>query len=192
MRKVLALAGGALVGLLVLSAACGGGDDSTSATPTATKTAASTPTATPTGSTEATPTAAELATDLATMRTVLQDTIAKAEAGDVQGTRDAEGQGDKAMEALIKALRAANSPLGDQLETLELHYEAEADSSTTNVTVIAQDAQKVIDLLSQVATTLKIKTKVRDGPKGMPAFDPSVFTDSDMQKVIAFLQSSGQ
>jgi hypothetical protein len=90
------------------------------------------------------------------MRTVLQDTIAKAQAGDVQGTRDAEAKGDKAMEALIKALRAANSPLGDQLETLELHYEAQADSPTTDVTVIASDAQKAIDLFSQVATTLNI------------------------------------
>jgi len=41
-------------------------------------------------------------------------------------------------------------------------------------------------------SALKIKTKVREGPKGMPAFDPDVFTDADMQKVITFLQSSGQ
>jgi hypothetical protein len=41
-------------------------------------------------------------------------------------------------------------------------------------------------------SALKIKTKVREGPKGMPAFDPNVFTDEDMQKVIAFLQSTGQ
>jgi hypothetical protein len=107
--------------------------------------------------TEGTPaSSAALTADLATMRTVLQDTIAKAQAGDVQGTRDAEAKGDKAMEALIKALRAANSPLGDQLETLELDYEAQADSATTDVTVIAQDAQKVLDLFPQVATTLNI------------------------------------
>jgi hypothetical protein len=99
---------------------------------------------------------AELTTDLATMKTVLQDTIAKAQAGDVQGTRDAEGKGDAAMEALIKALRAANSPLGDQLETLELDYEAQADSATTDVTVIAKDAQDVLNLFPQVATTLNI------------------------------------
>ena len=102
------------------------------------------------------PSAAALTTDMATMKTVLQDTIAKANAGDVQGTRDAEAKGDKAMEALIKALRAVNSPLGDQLETLELDYEAQADSATTDVTVIAKDAQKVLDLFPQVATTLNI------------------------------------
>jgi hypothetical protein len=160
MRKVLALLGGSLVAILALSAACGGGDNSTTTpSPTAAKTATtatSAATATPAGSASATPTAAELTADLATMRTVLQDTIAKAQAGDVQGTRDAEAKGDKAMEALIRALRAANSPLGDQLETLELHYEAQADSPTTDVTVIASDAQKAIDLLSQVATALNI------------------------------------
>jgi tetratricopeptide (TPR) repeat protein len=107
--------------------------------------------------TEGTPaSSAALTAYLATMKTVMQDTIAKANAGDVQGTRDAEGQGDEAMEALIKALRAANSPLGDQLETLELDYEAQADATTTDVTVIAKDAQKVLDLLPQVATTLNI------------------------------------
>ncbi len=90
------------------------------------------------------------------MKTVMNDTITKANAGDVQGTRDAEGQGDVAMEALIKALRAVNSPLGDQLETLELDYEAQADSATTDVTVIAKDAQKVLDLFPQVATALNI------------------------------------
>jgi hypothetical protein len=41
-------------------------------------------------------------------------------------------------------------------------------------------------------SALKIKTKVREGPKGMPAFDPNVFTDADMDKVITFLQSIGQ
>jgi Cytochrome C oxidase, cbb3-type, subunit III len=46
------------------------------------------------------------------------------------------------------------------------------------------------DLIGDSA--LKIKTKVREGPKEMPAFDPNVFTDADLQKVIAFLQSLGQ
>jgi hypothetical protein len=189
MRKVLALLGGALVAILALSAACGGGDDSSSATPssTAAKTATNAATATPAGSASATPTAAELAADLATMRTVLQDTIAKAQAGDVQGTRDAEAKGDKAMEALIKALRAANSPLGDQLETLELDYEAQADSTTTDVTVIAQDAQRVIDLFSQVATTLHIT-------EGTPASSAALTTDlatmrTVMQNTIAKAQA---
>jgi hypothetical protein len=107
--------------------------------------------------TEGTPaSSADLTTHLATLRTVMNDTLTKANAGDVQGTRDAEGEGDDAMEAIIKALRAANSPLGDQLETLELDYEGQADSDTTDVTVIAKDAQDVLDLLPQVATALDI------------------------------------
>jgi acyl-CoA synthetase (NDP forming) len=171
MRKVFALLGGAFVGLLLLSVACGGGDNSTTTpTPTTAKTATTAATATPAASTGATPTAAELATDLATMRTVLQDTIAKAQAGDVQGTRDAEAKGDKAMEALIKAVRLKDATLADKLEALELHYEAQADSATTDVTVIAQDAQKVIDLFSQVATTLNIS-------EGTPASSAELTTD---------------
>jgi hypothetical protein len=110
----------------------------------------------PAASASATPTKAELTTDLATLKTVMNNTIAKANAGDVQGTRDAEGEGDDAMEAIIKALRAANSPLGDQLETLELDYEGQADSTTTDVTVIALDAQQVLDLLPRVATALGV------------------------------------
>jgi hypothetical protein len=110
----------------------------------------------PAASSSATPTKAELTTDLATLKTVMQNTLTKANAGDVQGTRDAEGEGDVAMEAIIKALRAANSPLGDQLETIELDYEGQADSDTTDVTVIATDVQQVLDLLPQVATALGI------------------------------------
>jgi hypothetical protein len=180
MRKVFVLLGGAFVGLLLLSAACGGSSSSTatpSSTAAKTATTAASATATPGGSASATPTAAELTADLATMKTVLQDTIAKAQAGDVQGTRDAEAKGDKAMEALIKALRAANSPLGDQLETLELHYEAQADSPTTDVTVIASDAQKVIDLFSQVATALKIT-------EGTPATSAELTADLATMKTI--------
>ena len=36
---------------------------------------------------------------------------------------------------------------------------------------------------------LKITKKVREGPGTMPAFDTSVLPDSDLQKLIAFLQS---
>ncbi len=39
-------------------------------------------------------------------------------------------------------------------------------------------------------SALKITTKVRDGPKTMPAFDTSVLSDSDLQELIAFLQSA--
>jgi mono/diheme cytochrome c family protein len=38
-------------------------------------------------------------------------------------------------------------------------------------------------------SALKISSKVREGPKNMPAFSTSVLSDSDLQKLIAFLQS---
>jgi mono/diheme cytochrome c family protein len=38
-------------------------------------------------------------------------------------------------------------------------------------------------------SALKISSKVREGPKGMPSFDASLLPDSDLQKLIAFLQS---
>lgn len=40
------------------------------------------------------------------------------------------------------------------------------------------------------ASAIKIKTKVRDGPKGMPAFSSESLSDSDMEKLIAFIRAS--
>lgn len=154
MRRVLALLGGGLAGVLVLSAACGGGSDSSSATPipSTAEIATNAATATPGGSTAATPTTADLSNDLATLRTAMQDTIAKIQAGDEQGT-NAEGSGDKAIEAIILALRTKDNALADKIETLKLDYDDNPD-----LTVIAQDAQKLLDLLGQVATTLNISS----------------------------------
>jgi hypothetical protein len=153
MTRKLLLAAGTLAVLVVMvgAVACGGGgggETPTSAPPAATETP-SVAEGTPASS-------AELADDLATLKAVMEDTIAKAQAGDVQGTRDAEGQGDDAIEALIKALRAVDPSLADQVETLELDYEGQADSDNPDLGVIAQDAQGVLDLLNQVATTLNI------------------------------------
>lgn len=41
-------------------------------------------------------------------------------------------------------------------------------------------------------SALKITTKVREGPKGMPAFSSDSLPDADLQKLIAFLQSHPQ
>jgi len=82
----------------------------------------------------------------------MQDTIAKIQAGDEQGT-NAEGSGDKAIEAIILALRTKDNALADKIETLKLDYDDNPD-----LTVIAQDAQKLLDLLGQVATTLNISS----------------------------------
>ena len=38
-------------------------------------------------------------------------------------------------------------------------------------------------------SALKISTKVRDGPKAMPAFGAGVLSDADLQKITDFLQS---
>jgi ubiquinol-cytochrome c reductase cytochrome c subunit len=39
------------------------------------------------------------------------------------------------------------------------------------------------------ASALKLKEKVREGPKSMPQFPPSLLSDSDLEKLVAFLQS---
>jgi mono/diheme cytochrome c family protein len=39
------------------------------------------------------------------------------------------------------------------------------------------------------ASANKISAKVRDGPKGMPAFSAEQLSDADLQKIIAFLHS---
>ena len=82
--------------------------------------------------------------------------IAKAQSGDVQGTRDTEGTMDTAMEATVKATRAVDPALADKLENLELDIEHQADANTTDLTVIAKDAQDVLPVLDQVVTTLKL------------------------------------
>jgi mono/diheme cytochrome c family protein len=40
------------------------------------------------------------------------------------------------------------------------------------------------------ASANKISVKVRDGPKGMPAFASDSLSDADLQKLIAYIQSS--
>jgi hypothetical protein len=145
MRKVLALLGGCLAGFLVLSAACGGGSDNSSATPTAATTTLSASTATPT--------AADLANDMATLRSLMQNMITKAQAGDVEATHD-EGGGDKAIREIFKALLLTkDATLAYELETLKLDYDDNPD-----LTVVARDAQKVLDLLGQVAAALNISS----------------------------------
>ena len=42
------------------------------------------------------------------------------------------------------------------------------------------------------ANSEEISDNVRQGPKTMPSFDVSVLPDSDLQKLIAFLKSTGE
>ena len=141
-----------LAALAVLAAACGGGDNGDSKTQAPTSTAAGTKTT----AASATPAHKATAADFTTLRAVMKDTKAKAEAGDVQGTRDAEGKGDDAMEAIINSLKAVNPTLANKLETLELDYEGQADADNTDLTVMAKDAQDVLDLLDEAAVALNI------------------------------------
>jgi hypothetical protein len=82
----------------------------------------------------------------------MQNTIAKAQAGDEAGAH-AEGAGDKAIRAIINALRTKDNALADKLETLKLEYDDNSD-----LTVVARDAQEVLDLLGQVAAALNISS----------------------------------
>ncbi len=106
-------------------------------------------------STGAGPSAAELAKDIQDLKGIMNAVIAKANAGDVQGTRDTEGTMDTQMEAVVKATRAVDPALADQIEQRELAIEKEADSSTTDVKAIATYAQEVLPLLDQAAAKLK-------------------------------------
>jgi hypothetical protein len=168
--------------LAAITVACGGGTSSADKTSTAaagakpaatvaaTKAAATTapvataaatkPAEAPTESTEATagaaPTKAELTADVASLRTIMLAIIAKAQAGDVQGTRDTEATMDTAMEAVVTATRAVDPTLATTLENLELDIEKQADASTTDLAVIIKDAQAVPAVLDKVVTALKL------------------------------------
>jgi ABC-type transport system substrate-binding protein len=175
----------AAAALAAAAVACGGGTSSSDKTATAaagakptsaatvktSPTSAATTAATkapsktaesPTESAEATtttgtPSKAELAQDVTTLKGIMQQIITKAQAGDVQGTRDTEATMDTAIEAVVKATRAVDPALADSIEKLELDIEAQADASTTDLAIIAKDAQAIPALLDQVVTTLKLQ-----------------------------------
>ncbi len=134
----------------------------TKAAATTVATKAAEATAESTEASGAAPTAAELKADIASLKTIMAAVIAKAQAGDVQGTRDTEGTMDTAMEAIVKAVRAVNPALADQIEQQELDIEHQADADTTDLAVIIKDAQALLGtsaapgLLDQAATALKV------------------------------------
>ncbi len=162
MKKLIVLGTAGAIAAIVV--ACGGSSSSNktptsaagakpAATVAATK-AAATPAAS--GTSESTPTTAELSGYITQLKAIMNQVIAKAQSGDVQGTRDTEATMDTAMEATVKATRAVDPALADKLEKLELDIEHQADASTTDLTVIAKDAQAVLPTLDQVATALKL------------------------------------
>jgi len=148
-----------IVSVALLAAACGGGSSSKTATPapkatapaaTATKAAAATTVAGPS------PETAELANEVATLKTIMNAVIAKANAGDLQGTKDTEATMDTSMEAIIKAVRPVDAALADSIEQRELAIEKEADAATTDLKVIATKAGEILPLLDEVVTKLKL------------------------------------
>ena len=168
MKKLIVLGTAAALAAIVM--ACGGGTSSADKTSTAAAGAdpAATSAATkaaesPTEKAEATapasagaPTTAELSADIKELKQIMQAIIAKAQAGDVQGTRDTEGTMDDPMEAVVKATRAVDPALADELEKLELDIEDQADASTTDLSVIIKDAQAVPAVLDKIVTKLKL------------------------------------
>jgi hypothetical protein len=164
-KKIILL--GAVGAIAAIVMACGGGTSSSDKTSTAAAgaapttaataaatTAASTPAAS--GTSESTPTPAELSTYIAQLKDIMNQIVAKADAGDVQGARDTEATMDAAMEAVVKATRAVDSTLADSLEKLELDIEDQADASTTDLSVMSKDAKDVLPLLDQIATALNL------------------------------------
>ncbi len=167
MKKLIVLGTAAAFAAIVM--ACGGSSDNKSTPAAGAKptTAAAKPTVAATqavatapaasGTSESAPSSAELSADIAKLKDIMNAVIAKANSGDVQGTRDTEGTMDDPIEATVKALRAAGSTdLADQIEKLELDIEAQADASTTDLSVIAKDAQAILPLLDQASTALKL------------------------------------
>lgn len=147
-----------IVSAALLAAACGGGSSSKTATP-APKATAPAATATKAAATTVagpSPETAELANEVATLKTIMNAVIAKAKAGDLQGTKDTEGTMDAPMEAIIKAVRPIDAALADSIEQRELAIEKEADAATTDLNVIATKAAEVLPLLDQVVTRLKL------------------------------------
>ena len=63
---------------------------------------------------------------------------------------------DDPMEAVVKATRAVDPALADELEKLELDIEDQADASTTDLSVIIKDAQAVPAVLDKIVTKLKL------------------------------------
>ncbi|MBI5285049.1 MAG: hypothetical protein HY874_08160, partial [Chloroflexi bacterium] len=152
---------GIAAAMAAFAVACGGGSSDKTATPapkatTAAATVAATKPAATTAAAESPAEAAELAKDIETVKEVMADVIAKAKAGDVQGTKDAEGAMDDPLEAIIKALKAVDPALADSIEERELAIEHEADASTTDLAVIAKAAGEIPALLDQAATKLKL------------------------------------
>jgi hypothetical protein len=208
MQKMLIMT--AIAALGAFTVACGGGGTSSSdktataiagrPVSTATTGAAASPTKAgeaPTENTEATavgtaPSKADLAQDVTTLKAILQQVIAKAQAGDVQGTRDTEGTMDDSIEAIVKATKSVDATLADQIETRELDIEHQADASTTDLTIIAKDAQEILPLLDQVVTTLGLPSAeaAPSTPNDASALAKDVTTlRGIMQQVIAKAQS---
>jgi hypothetical protein len=170
--KISAMIPGGVLAVAVVAAACGGGSSSKTATtaPKATPAATSAPatkaaaTTAATAASEATSEPGELASQVTALKGIMQSVIAKANAGDLQGTKDTEGTMDVPMEAIVKAVRPVDAALADSIEQRELAIEKEADATTTDLKAIAKSASEILPLLDQVVTKLKLSTSQGAAP----------------------------
>jgi len=157
MRISLFLAG-IPVALVVLAAACGGGgeEESPTAAPPVEATETVVATAT-TAATEGTPNPEEVASAVETAKTGLQETITKAQAGDVEGTADAFDEADQGLHTIIDALVPVDPSLADSIEALEEdEIEDQLDSANPDLAAVADAAQEMLGLVDQAATTLGV------------------------------------
>lgn len=150
MKKTLIVAVAALLASLFI--ACGGDDNGGTAT------AQPETTTVQSGSTaEATATTADLTKDVSDLRGIMKELVDKAEAGDTAAVKDLEPTMDDPMEAIVEALRDVNPALADELEGHELAIEEQADSDSTDLEVIATEAEAVLDQLDEISSALGVE-----------------------------------
>jgi hypothetical protein len=86
----------------------------------------------------------------------LNETIAKAKAGDRDAADAAFEEADKPVETIIDALKPVDAKLADEIEKAELDLEDGLDAKPPKLDVVAEKAQDILGLLGQAATKLGV------------------------------------
>lgn len=104
------------------------------------------------------PTAEEVAAALETARTKLQETLSNAQAGDVDGTKEAfEVADEEGLHIIVDALAPVDESLADEIDMLEHEQiEDELDKGSPDLTIVAQGAQQMLTLLDEAAAALGV------------------------------------
>lgn len=106
----------------------------------------------------AAPSTAEVKSALDAAKPALNETIAKAKAGDRDAADAAFEEADKPVETIIDALKPVDAKLADEIETAELDLEDALDAKPPKLDVVAEKAQDILDLLSQAAAKLGVSS----------------------------------